>query len=178
MEWFCSTTLCVFLSFLKTSFYLLHVAAISFLPEPTAQFSRAVQLPDNNNNYYFYQAVHVECSDLLNCSRLSKSRQIFHYYWYLLTVASLDLICFPKPLQLIFARAFLVIKLQANISEQNFFSGIWWLEGVKNTEQKKLWRSGVKIQRKKKKQHSTKILAWESRSLWENQKLRLWDFFE
>lgn len=45
--------LCV-VFFFFTSFYLLHVAAISFLPEPTAQFSRAVQLSDS------YQAVYVE----------------------------------------------------------------------------------------------------------------------
>lgn len=37
-----------------TSFYLLHVAAISFLPEATAQLSRAAQYADS------YQAVYVE----------------------------------------------------------------------------------------------------------------------
>lgn len=44
-------------------FYLLHGAAISFLPKPTAQFSGAVQPSDS------YQTVYLEQCDLLNCSR-------------------------------------------------------------------------------------------------------------
>lgn len=104
------------------------MAAISFLPEPTAQFSRAVQLPDS------YQAVYVECRDLLNCSRLSKSRQIFLYYWYLFTVASLDLICFSKSLQLIFAQVSLSLNWRKRylnrISSQTFDNWISVSDGL------------------------------------------------
>lgn len=74
-------------------FYLLHVAAISFLPKPTAQFSGAVQPSDS------YQTAYMEQCDLLNCSRRSKFGQIFHACWYLFTLASLNLICFPELLE-------------------------------------------------------------------------------
>lgn len=73
--------------FFLNFFYLLHVAAISFLPEPTASFSRALQLSDS------YQAVYVEWCDLSNCSRSSKFRQIFHSYRYLLQAW----VCFVFP---------------------------------------------------------------------------------